>query len=61
MSPEEKRKKRNKELLERMNDPTDPLTSHDATDTFFPPRPLVKKDLGEVKKIFGDIKDGDKG
>lgn len=52
---EELRKKRNKELLERMNDPNDPLTNGvSKQDLLFPIRPIIKKDKKEIDRVFDE-------
>lgn len=52
-SAEELRKKRNRELLERMNDPNDDLTNGiSKQDILFPIRPVIKKDKKEVDRVL---------
>ena len=50
---EEKRKQRNKEILERMKDPEDKLTAFSQEQSFFPKRAIIKKDKKTIKKLFG--------
>jgi hypothetical protein len=46
------REKRNKELLLRMKDPSDSLTKCSSADTWFPPRPIIKKDLRALTQLY---------
>lgn len=52
MSPEEKRKERNKELIEAMKR-GDGLASFNAMESFFPRRPPPPKDPKAIARIFG--------
>lgn len=45
------RKKRNKDLLKRMQD-GDPLQTHDAYSSWYPPRPVIKKDKDAISKLY---------
>jgi hypothetical protein len=51
MTEEERRKKRNEELIDRMR-AGESLHLYKASDTFFPPRPLIKKDKKLIKILF---------
>ena len=52
---EELRKKRNKELLERMDDPNDPLTNGvSKQDILFPIRPVIKKDKKDIDRVLSE-------
>jgi hypothetical protein len=52
---EELRKKRNKELLERMDDPNDPLTNGvSKQDILFPIRLVIKKDKKEIDRVLNE-------
>lgn len=51
----EKRKSRNKELVERMKNPNDTLsTSITHEDVSFQPRKIIKKDKNLISKLFGN-------
>ena len=55
MNSDELRKKRNKELLDRMKDPEDSLTNGiTKQDMLYPPRPVIKKDKEKVRQLFGE-------
>jgi hypothetical protein len=45
------RKQRNSELIKRMRE-GDPLRTHDATSSWYPPRPVISKDSEAVQKIY---------
>lgn len=47
------RHKRNKELLERMKDKSDNLSSFDKFNSNWPSRPVIKKDPEAIKEIYG--------
>lgn len=52
---EELRKKRNKELLERMKDPNDNLTNGvTKQNILFPIRPVIKKDKKEIDRVLNN-------
>lgn len=53
MTDQERRKKRNDELLLRFKN-GESMALIDATATWFPPRPIIKKDEKEVERLFGD-------
>lgn len=53
MTPEEKRKAKNDDLIRRMREGED-LKLYNASDTWFPPRPIIKKDQSLVDKLFGN-------
>lgn len=54
-TPEEIRKEKNKEILERMKNPEDNLTNGlTQEEMFFPKRPVIKKDKQKIKQIFGE-------
>lgn len=56
MTPKEKSKarlERNKELVLKMKT-GDACTSFDSQSSFFPARPVVKKDQKELKRIYGE-------
>lgn len=54
-SAEELRKRRNKELLERMDDPNDNLTNGvSKQDILFPVRPVIKKDKKEINRALNN-------
>ena len=49
----QKRIDRNKQLLERMNNPEDDLTNGTTQeDMFFPMRKIIKKDEKIISKLF---------
>ena len=57
MKPNDKdlRNKRNKELLDRMNDPKDALTNGVSNlDITFPIRPVILKDKKEIDRVFNE-------
>lgn len=51
------RERHNAELLKRMQDPEDDLKSYSASATWFQPRPIIKKDPKEIKRLYGDNND----
>lgn len=56
MTKEEiRRRHENDRLIKRMNNGED-LSRIDSTETFFPPRALIKKDKKILKALFGDGK-----
>ncbi len=53
---EDLRKRRNRELLKRMHN-GEVLCSYDSTDSWFPPRPIIKKDKKEMARLYnGGVK-----
>ena len=51
-SPDDIRKDRNKDLVERLK-AGDPLNSPmDHVDTWWPPRPIIEKDVKEIKRVY---------
>ena len=48
------RKNRNSELLQRMKD-GDSLIAFDNHSSWFPPRPKIKKDNEEVKRLYSRV------
>lgn len=50
---EEKRKAENDELIRRMRR-GESLSRCDASDTWFQPRPVIKKNKKEMARIYGD-------
>ena len=57
-SQEEIRKEKNKELLERMDDPNDSLTNGLTKENIlFPKRSVIKKDKKIVAELFGENND----
>jgi len=58
-SREEIRKRENRELIRRMRC-GEQLWSFDSQASFYPPRPLTKKDPELVKKLFGTQANGNK-
>jgi len=49
----EKRKKHNDDLLRRFKKGEN-ILNYNSSDTWFPPRPVIKKDKDLVKKLYGD-------
>lgn len=47
----DRRKKENDELLRKMRD-GESLMHTKTSSTWFPPRPIIKKDLKEQKRLF---------
>lgn len=45
------RKQRNADLLRRMRS-GEPLTSFDSRASWFPPRPIIKKDAREIERLY---------
>ena len=45
------RKKHNGDLIKRMND-GDSLKSFDSMSSWFPPRPVIKKDVKVMAKLY---------
>lgn len=52
---DEERKKRNQDIIRRMKR-GDPLQGR-SSDTWFPPRPTIKKDKEAIKKLLGEDKE----
>ncbi len=52
---EELRKKRNQELIKRMRE-GDALRTVDSFSSWFPPRPIVKKDAEALAKLYPKAK-----
>ena len=48
------RKKHNHELIKRMRE-GDPLRSYDSNASWFPPRPIIKKDPMAIAKLYKDL------
>jgi hypothetical protein len=60
-TPEDIRKERNKSLVERLK-AGDPLRAPiDHVDTWWPPRPIIEKDLKGMKRVYNlpDKEEGD--
>lgn len=57
MTGDEHRRRENRDIIERMKR-GETLVKTDVMSTWFPPRPIVKKDKREMARIYGD-KDGD--
>ena len=53
---EEKRKKANDDILKRMKN-GDPLTSFSSHFSWFPPRPIVKKDKKAIAILYPEDKE----
>lgn len=53
---EERRKKENADLVERMKK-GESLARCRPEDTWFQPRPIIKKDPDALKQLYGDKKD----
>jgi len=51
----DKRKERNKNLIERMKR-DEPLNLYEPTSTFFPPRPVIAKNKKDIERLYGEIK-----
>lgn len=51
---EASRKERNKDLILRMQR-KEALWSYDSQASWFPPRPIVKKDMDHVRELYGEI------
>jgi hypothetical protein len=49
------RKSHNEDLIRRMK--AGDALQYNATSTWFPPRPLIKKDKKIVKQLYGDTVD----
>jgi len=49
----ERRKRRNDELQERMEDPTDALNRYSTGATWFPERPKIEKDKKSLEALYG--------
>ena len=45
------RNKRNQDLIRRMNE-GEVLCSFDSKDSWFPPRPIIKKDKKALKRLY---------
>lgn len=55
MSPKNRsdiRKRHNEDLIRRMHN-GEALCTFDSKDSWFPPRPIVKKDKKEVERLYG--------
>ena len=46
------RRERNANILRRMNN-GDPLTAFNSVSSWFPPRPIIKKDEEHVEALYG--------
>jgi hypothetical protein len=57
---EERRKQENKDLVERMRR-GDVLEKCKGSDTWFPVRPIIKKDEKEIERLYGKKKDNNQG
>ena len=53
-----KRRQHNKEILSRMKK-GEALTSFNSHTSWFPPRPIVKKDQADMQKLYGVQASGD--
>ncbi|MBI2601929.1 MAG: hypothetical protein HYW48_02640 [Deltaproteobacteria bacterium] len=51
-----RRKKRNEELIKRMRR-GDVLHTYDAQTSWYPPRPVIKKDKKELARLYGEEKE----
>lgn len=49
---EKKRKKINEDILKRLKSGEN--LQDDASKTWFPPRPIIKKDANKVKELYGE-------
>lgn len=49
---EKKRKNRNRQIIEKMKRGED-LVAFDAFSSWFPPRPILKKDKKALEKLYG--------
>ncbi len=56
---EERRAKENADLVDRMKR-GESLARCSPTDTWFQPRPIIKKDPVEIKKLYGNSEKLDK-
>lgn len=52
----DKRKERNKNLIERMRH-GDPLNLIEPQATWYPPRPIIAKNKQDIARLYGDIKE----
>lgn len=56
MTPTELRKKKIKEhnvrILAKIDDPNEKFMLYSASDTWFPPRPIIEKDKKAIKKLY---------
>ncbi len=50
---------RNADILRRMRN-GDPLNAVDSKASWFPPRPIIKKDLVEMARLYSDAPTGGK-
>lgn len=50
---DKKREERNRELVERMRQ-GDSLSQFNPQLSFFPPRPVIKKDPREIRRVHGE-------
>ena len=51
MNDNEKRKQRNKDIIERMKK-GDPLSSFNPSSSFFPPRPIITKNKKDIERVY---------
>lgn len=49
---DEKRKERNRNLINRMKSGED-LSLYKSSDTWFPPRPIIQKNVDAVRRLYG--------
>jgi hypothetical protein len=49
-----RRRRENAALLARMKDPKDSLMHTPASAYYWAPRPLIKKDQAELRRIYGE-------
>lgn len=50
----ERRRKNNERVLKRSANPNDNLETIDRQATWWPPRPIIKKDPEEIARVYGD-------
>jgi hypothetical protein len=52
-SLEKRRQEKNKEIVDRMR-AGESLATIDQKATWWPPRPIIKKDLKEIARLYGE-------
>ena len=55
---DEKRKERNRSLINRMKSGED-LSLYKSSDTWFPPRPVIQKNRDAIRRLYGETSSSD--
>lgn len=56
MTADQLRRQRNRDLMAWIKGGPTTSAMVDALMTFFPPRPVIKKDRAEMRRVYGEVK-----